>query len=504
MAELVFGIASIPGVIDVCVKAGKALFQACDTYREADAALGEMIVRIQMCLARILSQLEVAKELESTLTTEHKDLQKRVLDILLAKLEVITQRVARLTKPTRLGTAKKLKITFLKDALEESIEELESWQRLYEPSWFCWIKLASPAVEIALTNAIHTGPQAASNFNRVARNFRRAFNEPGSESQTVFIRKEGLDGYTETTIPFYSATVAVAPNNSQRLVVDVVASGAGRDKDVRDFARRLRQSDPFVSGLLSCKGVVRHADKAGFSFLFRVPEGYTVIRSLRQLLLSGQMHHSLSDRFEMARQLANAVYYVHLYGFVHKNIRPETILCLGKTDEGGLPSTSCLVGFHVIRNADGMTYPVIDRSWETDLYKHPLRQGNHVDYFVMQHDIYSLGVCLLEIGMWEPFVIYDSPEGAAQRSNALCVAKDELEFFDASALKDHLVALSRSSVLTAKMGTKYSKVVEMCLTCLDEGNMYFGDQQEFQDEDGVSVGVRYIEKVLGALNGISL
>lgn len=69
---------------------------------------------------------------------------------------------------------------------------------------------------------------------------------------------------------------------------------------------------------------------------------------------------------------------------------------------------------------------------------------------------------------------------------------------------DHLVALSRSSKLMAKMGTKYSKVVEMCLTCLDEGNVYFGDQQEFQDDDGVSVGARYIEKVLGAINGIYL
>jgi hypothetical protein len=121
----------------------------------------------------------------------------------------------------------------------------------------------------------------------------------------------------------------------------------------------------------------------------------------------------------------------------------------------------------------------------------------------MQHDIYSLGVCLLEIGMWETFVTYDSPEGEAQRSKALCLDKDELELSNASALKDHLVTLSRSSKLTAKMGTKYSEVVEMCLTCLDEGNVYFGDGQEFQD-DGVSVGVRYIKKVLGAINGISL
>ena len=45
------------------------------------------------------------------------------------------------------------------------------------------------------------------------------------------------------------------------------------------------------------------------------------------------------------------------------------------------------------------------------------------------------------------------------------------------------------------MGTKYARIVETCLTCLDEENADFGDEREFQDADGVLVGVRYIEKV---------
>jgi hypothetical protein len=463
-----------------------------------------MFVRIQVCILRIESQLEVSRELENTMTAEHRDLQRRVLNILLAKAEITTQKLARFALPEHSRMANKLKLAFLRDAFEETIVELESWQKLYEPSWFCWIKLASPRVEDTLNKAIRTGPEAASSFNRSARDFRRAFREPGPDSQSVFIGKEGLNGYTEMPVPFYSASVAVPPDGQKRLLIDVVSSGPGREKDVRDFARRLRQSDPFISGLLSCKGVVRHANKAGFSFLFRVPEGYTVVQSLRQLLLSGQAHSSLSDRLQVAKQLANAVCYVHLYGFVHKNIRPETILILGKPDEGDIPNKLCLVGFQVIRNADGRTYPIADRRGETGLYKHPLRQGDNAEYFVMQHDIYSLGVCLLEIGMWESFVTYDGPGDKAQPSKALCLTEDGAERRNAFAMKDHLVSLCQSSALRAKMGTKYSKVVEMCLTCLDEGNMYFGNEQEFQDEDGVLVGVRYIEKVLGAINDISL
>jgi hypothetical protein len=44
------------------------------------------------------------------------------------------------------------------------------------------------------------------------------------------------------------------------------------------------------------------------------------------------------------------------------------------------------------------------------------------------------------------------------------------------------------------MGTSYGRVVETCLTCLDKDNVDFGDEKEFQDDDGVAVGVRYIEK----------
>ncbi|KAK3345788.1 hypothetical protein B0T25DRAFT_611647 [Lasiosphaeria hispida] len=201
------------------------------------------------------------------------------------------------------------------------------------------------------------------------------------------------------------------------------------------------------------------------------------------LVLSPVCGSSLSDRLEMAKKLANAIFYVHLYGERY-------------------PSTISLVGFKVIRNADGRTYPVADRRWEANLYRHPRRQGSDSDYYVMQHDIYSLGVCLLEIGIWETFVAYDGPNGAAQPSKALGLAQDRQELQSGVTLKAHLVALSRSRALRANMGTKYSKVVETCLTCLDEDSMHFGDEQAFQDEEGVAVGIRYIETIMGMINAI--
>ncbi|KAH7113568.1 hypothetical protein EDB81DRAFT_670105 [Dactylonectria macrodidyma] len=481
MAEFAIGVVGLTGTIDLCMKWGKALVQACKDYREADAKVDEMIVRIEVYWTRVLSQLEVTKELESTMTDDHKALQQRTLYILRGKLDAATQNLSKFSRRPMPEMVKKLQYVRLKDTLEATIAELESWQRLYEPSWFHLIKLAPPTVDIMLNNIIKTGPTGAADFGLVARKFRRAFKGASTESQSVFIREEELNGYNKEAILSCTALIATRPGDPRRLIVDIVTNGAVQSKDAREFARRLRDSDPFNFGVFSCKGVVRQGKTSGMAFLFRVPEGHTAIRSVRQLLLSSQAHDSLSDRLEMAKKLVNAVYYVHLYGFVHKNIRPETILSLSETEEGRLSSMACL----------------------TNLYRHPLRQGNNVDYYVMQHDIYSLGVCLLEIGLWESLVAYD-PDGAAQPSTALSLAEDRSQLKSPNILKEHLVTLSRSNMLRAKMGTKYSEVVETCLTCLDEDNLDFGDEREFQDEDGVAVGVRYIEKVLGILNSISL
>lgn len=57
--------------------------------------------------------------------------------------------------------------------------------------------------------------------------------------------------------------------------------------------------------------------------------------------------------------------------------------------------------------ASGRTLRKGEASWERCLYQHPDRIGSISKDYIMQHDIYSLGVCLLELGLWETFVSYD-------------------------------------------------------------------------------------------------
>jgi hypothetical protein len=70
-------------------------------------------------------------------------------------------------------------------------------------------------------------------------------------------------------------------------------------------------------------------------------------------------------------------------------------------------------------------------------------------------------------------------------------------------IQNRLVALSQKN-LKAVMGGKYSQVIEACLTCLDLGNLEFGDQEDFQDEDGVEVGEMCMRKVKEATGEIAI
>ena len=67
---------------------------------------------------------------------------------------------------------------------------------------------------------------------------------------------------------------------------------------------------------------------------------------------------------------------------------------------------------------------------------------------------------------------------------------------DAFEIKRKLVSMA-SDRLPSVMGPKYTNIVISCLRCLDsEETNLFGTPAELQDQDGVVVGVWYIETVI--------
>ncbi|KAI0387061.1 hypothetical protein F5Y04DRAFT_288830 [Hypomontagnella monticulosa] len=244
--------------------------------------------------------------------------------------------------------------------------------------------------------------------------------------------------------------------------------------------------------------------------VFRNLPGMTRPRSLRDYLMKVRLN-SLSQKFSVAQQLAKAISYFHVFGFVHKNVRPETVLVF--EDQGKESHSAFLVGFEDFRREEGDSARYGDAAPERNLYHHPTRQGINPKWnFIMQNDIYSLGVCLLEIGLWQSFVHYKSHDEPPTLSGIFGVGNGAMKkevmgfqimgFLQTSA-KERFIQISRSR-LRKRMGTQYSRIVETCLTCLDPDNNDFGDEREFEDEDGICIGVRFIEKVLQRLNSLNV
>jgi hypothetical protein len=70
-------------------------------------------------------------------------------------------------------------------------------------------------------------------------------------------------------------------------------------------------------------------------------------------------------------------------------------------------------------------------------------------------------------------------------------------------IKEHLVELAETE-LPPKLGDMYTAIVLACLHCLDPENEAFGTEQELADEDGILVGVRFVENVLIKMSKISI
>ncbi|ELR02664.1 hypothetical protein GMDG_05618 [Pseudogymnoascus destructans 20631-21] len=98
-------------------------------------------------------------------------------------------------------------------------------------------------------------------------------------------------------------------------------------------------------GLLKCQGIIKGsetvADQFGhpkplptFSFVFEIPKDFRNPRTLRGILQEAAPF-PLHERLDLARQLTYSVLYVH---FIHKSIRPETVVVFeNETSSIGAP-----------------------------------------------------------------------------------------------------------------------------------------------------------------------
>jgi hypothetical protein len=461
----------------------------------------------------------------------HREVYGQTLQVLQNKLEIVVLLMKGLMEPLPVNEdgipsptyeVKRWKFAGKKGGLDEAIEDLEIWQGLANQSWFLCLRIANTQVDQVLDTGggsnVSSAGTAMPATTTIRAGLRIDLPKGTSAGEHVKLSSSHLKSMTVQPLPLCDgiamATKSHSDRSASRYILNYIQCESGKKpetlkRNVRDLVRKLQVDEPYTFGLLKCKGFVTESIPVGLvehlslTLIFKDPPASHNPRSLRNLLLNTPGVTSTTRRLEVARDLARSVGYVHTFGFVHKNVRPESVLIYARADGQGT-SPAFLVGFENFRRDEGWTHRQGDDVPDKNLYRHLTRQGFHPrDEYEMRHDIYILGVCLLEIGLWSSFVEYDPTTARHSLSQVLVVPSVKGKEITSVPLrenaKDRFVTLARST-LPGRMGDRYTEIVETCLTCLDPGNLDFGDDKAFEDEDGIIVGVRYVEKVLHRLS----
>ncbi|MCJ1404812.1 hypothetical protein MMC11_008038 [Xylographa trunciseda] len=494
-------------LVDLCVQYGRGLVDKFQAYKEADTRLNELIVRIKGVWLRTEFQIELLQRiwngLQASAVHLHrlKSYQEDVLLRLQLKLQAADAEIGALSGATS-STGfrwKKVKYSAFETCLKRVIDELEAWHSRFDPSWFLISLIADTHIDKIIANQNEVSQQDVS----AVKSIRAIIHQPSTLKKfekSIFIDSASLPPI-RLAIPGSAVLLLQACGTSDAKLIDTTTYPEGTDlsevvTDIRDLARLLSISEPSTLGLLKCSGVLKAQTQ--FSFVFTVPQDLSEPRSLREKLSYEPL--ALDDRFRIAKSLARAVMAVHLAGIVHKNIRPETIILFKDFKSAAI--SSFLLGFERFRPQAARSALAGDMVWQRNLYRHPSRQGILPEaLYKMQHDIYSLGVCLLEIGLWTSFVKQPQTGGVLDISTQLAMNNKKKAAIE---IRATLVAKSKA-YLPSRMGITYTDIVVACLTCLDLGDSnIFGRDEELRDIDGILVGVNFIERILVKLEKISI
>ncbi|KAI0873146.1 hypothetical protein GGS24DRAFT_464971 [Hypoxylon argillaceum] len=522
---------AVVGLIEGSIKLVRKIKTTCQTYRSADEHINERYTRVDFLWTKIETQLKFLRKISDHLTD---DLVQSQLDLLQRLKGKLVQAVSRLedvnpesvaSKGKTIDILRKWKFALIKSSLDELIAELEAWQQRFDPTWYLMILITDKVFDNALLEKKGRGdgvtwssqePNPLSTMLAI-----RATLKPNISERNdihVSLAHNGLKGAKEFTISMTTARAVLRPGSSQLLIVELISCPPGTASqvktDVENLAKKLQNVDPNTFGLLCCKGILKNHDPgnkqlSAIEFVYRTPRDSRRPETLRHHLLR-PIPVSLSTVIRIAKQLVRSIHYVHTCGFVHKNVRPENILIFPSVEDTSL-GQSFLIGFTDFRNANFQTNLYGDSAWHRNLYRHPQRQGAFVlERYIMQHDIYSLGVCLLEIGLWRSFVWYPAEDDNATPvpgwALGFSCSDSDFEAVQATGqqqIKDQLVALARRD-LPPRAGDTYTDIVVACLTCLDPDNGTFSAKKGLTDEDGITVGVKFVEHILSSIIDISV
>ncbi|KAK3382673.1 hypothetical protein B0T24DRAFT_517082 [Lasiosphaeria ovina] len=261
--------------------------------------------------------------------------------------------------------------------------------------------------------------------------------------------------------------------------------------------------DGATLGILPFKGFAKDPAPNGcFTFAFEFPRG-TLSRappSLHDLIVSEHKAHRLGlpARFQIAKAVAQCLGTLHSDWWLHKRISSRVVRFFFRQSHSGGgefldTAAPYLTDFAFARPTFGVfsayeSVASVVHDIDRDVYRHPERVGAPPKaYYNPMHDVYSLGVVLLEIGLWRTArQLYDDDFKGAQGVTGINVTKAFLR--------------RARNELDHRMGPAYRDAVVLCL----DGRKLSSHQSGKNLQFGIEFQKQVVQKVdVACLNAVA-
>ena len=341
-------------------------------------------------------------------------------------------------------------------------------------------------------------PSATSSSSFVNSTFSASGTRTNSRCWAKFAPGPMSDSPTSVIIEFKPVPVTDNPHNDEEIRTAIL-------RQVRSLIKALRigAREPSKFHVMDCLGLFEDLDALGI--IFKPP--YEDRNRFRCQTLNAIIENDSHDRFlsrsfgnriALATALSWSLVRFHLATWVHKKISTHNILLFQdmEADDGDGYSwdSPFLVGFELARHSLANSNPQQQRpmEWKQRIYTHPQRVGNdrHQTFvkFTKRHDIYSLGVVLLEIGLLHLFTAPRFVNNSDPSKN--------LDKLSPSALARHFQRMARS--LRMNMGSLYAEATLRCL----EGDFHVNEVED--DSEDTLLTERFIVQVCEVLESIRI
>jgi hypothetical protein len=229
---------------------------------------------------------------------------------------------------------------------------------------------------------------------------------------------------------------------------------------IDDLARMVHSASDRHPDLhtIDCLGYTDDAPSNRYGLVYNAPDqSFSTLSSL--ITSNDHQTPDLGDRFRLAHTLAVALWSLHSLDWLHKSLSSNNILFFPSAFSTSATratataatvadiSSPFLLGFDCSR-PDHLTEVSIESQNPSsmDLHRHPNSlYGIERKPYCKSYDIYSLGIVLLEIGLWKVLQAYHRPH------------------YSAAKFRDKVVLPVLVPGLGSKTGSLYREVVERCL-----------------------------------------